>query len=327
MQVATPPFEPPLGLRSPHLQSILPTFAPRRWFVERRARALDAASVDRVIDCGDGVRLLGHHSRRPGGNGRLVILLHGWEGSAESHYMKSCGAHLFTLGYDVLRLNLRDHGPTHHLNPELFHSCRIAEVVGAVRAVQELCPGQPLSMVGYSLGGNFALRVAVRAPAAGIRLERVIAVCPVLDPRHTLECLEQGLWIYRNYFVLKWRRSLVKKRRAWPDLYDLDELLERSNLTRMTERLVLRFSGHPDLMSYLDGYAIVGEALATLAVPSRIVAAEDDPIIPVADLARLAPSPALEITITPRGGHCGFVDSITRESWIDRQVAAALAGR
>jgi predicted alpha/beta-fold hydrolase len=95
----------------------------------------------------------------------------------------------------------------------------------------------------------------------------------------------------------------------------------------MTERLVLRFSGHPDLMSYLDGYAIVGDALATLAVPSRIVAAEDDPIIPVADLARLAPSPALEITTTPRGGHCGFVDSIRRESWIDRQVAAALAGR
>jgi predicted alpha/beta-fold hydrolase len=198
MRVAAPPFAPPFGLRNPHLQSMLASLAPRRWFVTRRARELLAASRDVLVDCGDGVRLLGHHAPRPVGNGELVLLLHGWEGSAESIYVQSCAAHLYARGYDVFRLNLRDHGPTHHLNPELFHSCRIAEVVGAVRAVQALCPSQPLSLVGYSLGGNFALRVAVRAPAAGIRLRQVVAVCPVLDPAHTLERLEHGSWIYRN---------------------------------------------------------------------------------------------------------------------------------
>ncbi|MBS0395897.1 MAG: alpha/beta fold hydrolase [Proteobacteria bacterium] len=318
-------FEPPLGLRNPHLQTILASLAPRRWFVERRARSLAAASEDVVLDCGEGVRLLGHHAVAREGNGELVLLLHGWEGSAEATYVKSCAALLYERGFDVFRLNLRDHGPTHHLNPELFHSCRIAEVVGAVRAVQQRCPSRRLSLVGSSLGGNFALRVAVRAPAAGIRLRQVVAVCPVLDPRHTLERLEHGLWIYRNYFVLKWRRSLLLKRRAWPDLYDLDELLERSNLTSMTERLVLRYSGHPDLMSYLDGYAIVGPALAGLTVPARIIHALDDPIIPSEDLARLAPSPALTITTTARGGHCGFLDGFAGPSWIDREIAAILA--
>ena len=325
MSGAAPPFEPPLGLRNPHLQSILSSMMPRRWFVARRARELLGASRDVVVDCGDGVRLLGHHAVRQGGNGELVLLLHGWEGSAESIYVQSCGALLYARGFDVFRLNLRDHGPTHHLNPELFHSCRIAEVVGAVRAVQALFPSQPLSLVGYSLGGNFALRVAVRAPAAGIRLREVIAVCPVLDPAHTLEQLEHGSWIYRNYFVLKWRRSLLKKRQAWPDLYDLDEMLEDRNLTAMTERLVLRYSGYPDLMSYLAGYAIVGPVLATLAVPSRIIAALDDPIIPAADLARLALTPALRITTTPRGGHCGFLEGLAGESWADRKIAALLA--
>jgi uncharacterized protein len=318
------PFEPPLGLRNPHLQSVLASQMPRRWFVERRARELVAASHDVIVDCGEGVRLLGHHAPRRDGNGELVLLLHGWEGSAESIYVLSCAAHLYALGFDVFRLNLRDHGPTHHLNPELFHSCRIAEVVGAVRAVQASHPAQRLSLVGYSLGGNFALRVAARAPEAGIRLRQVIAVCPVLDPAHTLERLEHGSWIYRNYFVLKWRRSLLKKRRAWPDLYDLDELLEERNLTSMTERLVLRYSGYPDLMSYLGGYAIVDAALAKLAVPSRIITALDDPIIPAGDLERLAATPALRITATARGGHCGFLDRLARESWADRQIAALL---
>ncbi|HUO95632.1 MAG TPA: alpha/beta fold hydrolase [Steroidobacteraceae bacterium] len=322
---AAAPFEPPRGLRNPHLQSILASLAPRRHFVARRARAVLAASRDIVVDCGDGVRLLGHHSPQPEPARNLVLLLHGWEGSAESLYVLSCAALLYERGFDVFRLNLRDHGPTHHLNPELFHSCRIAEVVGAVRAVQARFPAQPLSLVGYSLGGNFALRVAVRAPAAGIRLKQVVAVCPVLDPVHTLECLEHGSWIYRNYFVLKWRNSLVKKRRAWPDLYDLDELLADRNLTSMTERLVLRYSGFPDLMTYLTGYAIVGEVLAPLAVRARIIASLDDPIIPASDLARLAKSAALSITTTARGGHCGFIDGLRRESWADRQVLAILS--
>jgi predicted alpha/beta-fold hydrolase len=325
MRVEAPPFEPPLGLRNPHLQSILASQPPRRGFVMRRARALLAESRDVQVDCGDGVRLLGHHTARPGGRGELVLMVHGWEGSAESIYVLSCAAHLYALGYDVFRLNLRDHGPTHHLNPELFHSCRIAEVVGAVRTVQELAGARPLSLVGYSLGGNFALRVAVRAPAAGIRLRRVVAVCPVLDPVHTLDRLEHGAWIYRSYFVRKWRRSLLKKRQAWPDLYDLDELLEPRGLAAMTEQLVLRFAGYPDLLSYLRGYAIVGPALATLAVPSRILSALDDPIIPASDLDRLADPPALGITTTAHGGHCGFLDNLRRESWADRQIAAILS--
>ena len=325
MRPDTPHFEPPLGLRNAHLQSTLASLMPRRWFVARRARKLVAASRDVLVECGDGVRLLGHHAARAGGNRELVLLLHGWEGSAESIYVLSCAALLYARGFDIFRLNLRDHGPTHHLNPELFHSCRIAEVVGAVRAVQTLCPAQRLSLVGYSLGGNFALRVAVRAPDAGIRLRQVIAVCPVLDPAHTLAALEHGSWIYRNYFVLRWRRSLLRKRHAWPDLYDLDELLEERSLTSMTEQLVLRYTAFPDLLSYLGGYAIVGPALATLAVPSRIIAALDDPLIPARDLERLARSPTLAITTTGRGGHCGFLDSLTAASWADRQIAAILA--
>jgi predicted alpha/beta-fold hydrolase len=79
-------------------------------------------------------------------------------------------------------------------------------------------------------------------------------------------------------------------------------------------------------MSYLAGYAIVGPALATLTVPSRIVAALDDPIIPAGDLVRLAATPALEVTTTERGGHCGFLDGFAGPSWADRQIAALLAG-
>jgi predicted alpha/beta-fold hydrolase len=318
-------FEPPRWLRNPHLQSILPSSALRRAFVLRRAAPVLAASRDVLLDCGDGVRLLGHYAAQPVESRDLVVLIHGWEGSAESRYVLSAAAYLHARGFAIFRLNLRDHGPTHALNEGLFHSCRIAEVVGAVRAVQALHPASRLSLAGYSLGGNFSLRVAVRAPAAGIRLTQVVAVCPVLDPEHTLESLERGLWIYRDYFVHKWRSSLRRKRRAWPDHYDFGVLLRQRDLTHLTEQLVLRYTEYPTLRDYLHGYAIVGEVLAALEVPSRILTALDDPIIPASDLERLARSPALTISATRHGGHCGFLEGIAGPSWADRELYATLA--
>jgi len=325
------PFRPPPWLGNPHVQSIVPSLPLRRRSVERRCRALLGVSTPEVIDCGEGVRLLAYRAtpRGPGRSPatRLAVLLHGWEGSADSLYVLSLGQLLLDHGYEVVRLNLRDHGDSHHLNAEIFHSCRIGEVVGAVQRLQALSPAAGLNLVGFSLGGNFFLRVAARAAAAGLRLEHTVAICPVLDPQHTLQNLERGWALYRRYFILKWRRSLRRKQAAWPGLYDLRAALELDTLTDMTDHLVRVYGGFPSLAEYLRGYAIVGDVLATIASPTRVIAAADDPIIPAADLARLARPASLRITCTRQGGHCGFYEGGSGSTWLEREVLATLEQR
>ena len=93
---------------------------------------------------------------------------------------------------------MRDHGPSHHLNPELFNSNRLAEVVGAVKRLQTLFPDRPLFLAGFSLGVNFALRVGLRAPSHGIEVRQIVAVCAVLEHEHTLKALETGWFGYRQ---------------------------------------------------------------------------------------------------------------------------------
>jgi predicted alpha/beta-fold hydrolase len=300
----------------------------RRIRVERQARAVIAASRRFVLDCGDGARLLGWYADPPSSEDRqpqrLAVLLHGWEGSSESLYILSVSQLLHERGFAVMRLNLRDHGGSHALNEGLFHSCRIAEVVGAVARVQALFPAARLSLAGFSLGGNFVLRVGARADAAGIRIARIIAVCPVLDPATTLAALETGPAMYRHYFLLKWRRSLRAKQAAWPAAYDFSELLFERSLTAMTERMVLKHTDFPDLASYLRGYAITGDALAGLQVPTRIITSRDDPMILARDLDRISRPAALELTLTARGGHCGYMDSLHGPSWIDRAIVEDL---
>ena len=328
-----PDFDPPRWLRGAHLQSILPSFPGRRPLVERRARPLLAASRELLLDCGDGVRLQAFHAAAPPAAraacrapGRpTAVLLHGWEGSARSLYVLSLAQALLENGHDVVRLNLRDHGDTHHLNRDLFHSCRLPEVVGAVRRLQALMPAQPLALAGFSLGGNFMLRVAAEAPAAGLRIARAIGISPVLHPATSMDALETGPAIYRRYFIHKWTRSLRRKQAAWPGEFEFGDLLSSGDLRRMTHELVSRHSGFGEVADYFDGYAITGGRLAGLQVPSTIVAALDDPIIPAVDLPRLARPPALRVVTTATGGHCGFFDRWSGPGWVDRFVVAELA--
>ncbi len=318
-------FRPPAWIANRHLQSILPSLPLRRPAVARRAAAVSAASRPLVLDCGDGVRLLGLHAAPPAGGEpappRLAVLLHGWEGSADSLYLLSVAQLLHERGFDVVRLNLRDHGGTHALNRELFHSCRLPEVVGAVRQLQAIFPGHRLMLAGFSLGGNFCLRVGARAREAGLSIARIVAVCPVLDPATTLDALERGPAVYHQYFLHKWRRSLQLKQEAWPDAYDFGDMIADRSLRSMTERMVLKHTDYPDLATYLSGYAVTGALLESLETPTRLITSADDPMILAGDLARIARPSSLELTVTSRGGHCGFLDALRGPSWVDRQIA------
>jgi len=287
-----------------------------------------AASKEVLLECGDGVVLQALHSspaRRGREHGKKVaVLLHGWEGSADSQYLLSLAQTLFEQGLEVVRLNLRDHGATHHLNRELFHSCRLPEVVGAVQALARRFP-MPMVLAGFSLGGNFMLRVAAHREARDLPIERVIAISPVLDPAITLDTLENGLAIYEHYFILKWSRSLARKQLVWPGHYDFEELLRLNNLREMTRELVIRHTEYPTLEDYLAGYAITGDRLTTLAAPATVLTSLDDPIIIANDLARLARNPRLEIATFAHGGHCGFIESLRDGNWIDGEVVKLLS--
>lgn len=316
---AAPEFRPARGLGNAHLQSFLASTGPRRALTSRRAHALRAAAREELLDCGEGIRLHGVYSPHPRAERGLAILIHGWHGTADSAYLLSAATYLFGRGFSVFRLHLRDHGPSHHLNRELFNSTRLPEVVAAVRRITALHPHGRTFLGGFSLGGNFALRVALAAPAAGIALDRVVAVCPVLDPARTMEALERSP-VYHEYFRRKWRHALLQKLLHFPDHGYGEELRQLRSLGAMNQFFVPRYTGFADTPSYLDAYAITGERLAGLTMPSHIITSRDDPVIPAADLARLARPPALTIELTERGGHCGFIMDWRLHSWIDGRL-------
>ncbi|MFA7555843.1 MAG: alpha/beta fold hydrolase [Spongiibacteraceae bacterium] len=313
-------YQPPLLLRNPHIQSIFASTAPRKWVIQRRAKELLQASTTCILDCGEGIRLQGEYASKPKNQHGLVILIHGWLGGHNSLYLLSAGQYLFQRGYNVFRLNLRDHGDSNHLNKALFNSTRINEVVNAIKAVQQQFPHTNNYLAGFSLGGNFALRVAAQAPKHAIKLDQVVAICPVINPHKTNRNLHDGLFIYHNYFKKKWQRSLMDKLRHYPEHNYGETLSTLTTLDQMNQYFVPNHTDFNNVTEYLNGYSISGDHLANLSVPCHIISSADDPIIRAEDLQELANNPKLSIELTRHGGHCGYINDYGLNSWVDGRL-------
>jgi predicted alpha/beta-fold hydrolase len=93
----------------------------------------------------------------------------------------------------------------------------------------------------------------------------------------------------------------------------------------MTDFFVRRYTDYPDLRQYLQGYAITEDRLANLGVNTSVLLAEDDPVIPIADLNRVARPQQLTIDRSEFGGHCGFIGNAGSGSWLDSYLLDRLA--
>lgn len=336
----SPLFKPTLGLRQADLQSILASLRLRRWLLRRGGSVVEAVAKPVNLYCTDAT-LQAHvslqkdqpvtensHDTSKG----LVILIHGWEGSHESVYLLSLAATLYAQGYDVCRLNLRDHGATHHLNTELFHACRLDEVYEAVAQLLEQYAKADVksttALVGFSLGGNFALRVGLQAShdAVGLGLDKIYAISPVLNPKLASQRISAAKG-YHRYFMRKWRRSLQAKQASFPQEYDFGAAVKLNTMQALTDYFIdAKLLPYPDSDTYFSGYQIKPEQLAEMAIDSQIIMAADDPVIPVDDFFSIEEHEKLKLQLFAHGGHCGFIENWRLQPFTNRLITADLAG-
>lgn len=314
-------FTPPRLLRSPHLQTLLSS---------RLVRGADGVGEDLIagaevvtLECRDGARL--QAMVNPPRTGRAgapwVLLIHGWLGRADSPYVRRASAALHGAGFGVARLLLRDHGDTAHLNETMFNAARLDEVVDAANALAQRHPVEApgaasWGLLGFSLGGNFVLRLAANAELSA-RFESALAVCPVLDPAEAVAELDNGFFAYRQYFLGKWRRSLLAKQAAFPDRYDFSEALALNRVGTLTDYFVARHTEFRDAGEYYSHYTLGPDLLAALRMPTRILATEDDPVVPARHARALQAADAQRVTLSRYGGHCGFIRDFALGSALD----------
>ena len=192
------------------------------------------------------------------------------------------------------------------------------------QAVHQLCGSaeqKPAFLTGFSLGGNFALRIArkmLQTPIAN--LCHVAAISPVLDPAKSTSKIDQYPLI-RIYFLKKWIQSLRKKQKLFPAIYDFSDVLSLKTIQAVTDRLLQKYSDFNSACEYFREYSLLEDTIKDLPVPATIITAKDDPIIPVEDFYRLELNHRTNLATHAFGGHNGFIDGIFLKSWYEQKLA------
>jgi hypothetical protein len=315
-------FVAPGYLQNAHLQTLLNSQGPRKWRARAILRQLDSSSL--VLTAADGTRLLAELDQAATGDrSTLVVLVHGWEGSSRSSYLVTTAARLLAEGCDVLRVNLRDHGDSHHLNRELFNSTRSPEVASALQGYVDQQDYARLFLAGFSLGGSFALRIAADS-GLQLGLAACVAVCPPIDPAHAMDALNNGFFGYERYFFRRWSESLRRKLACFPELGYAGDLACARTLDDLNRLFIPRHTIYDRVEDYFKAYSLVGDRLSALALPAHLIASQDDPIIPVDDLSRIEPNAHLQVEIQRHGGHCGFIENLAANSWVEDRLLQIL---
>jgi predicted alpha/beta-fold hydrolase len=311
-------FKPPLFLSGSFTQ----TFLNSNRFRNKGIQKFDTWAREIAVDCGESPQqgrrellqaFISEHIEKPKG---LVIIIHGWEGSHNSAYVISTGRYFFNKGFNICRRNLRDHGTSHRLNEGFFLGTMSPEAfVGVKDIIEKYSMGLPVFLMGFSLGGNFSVRIAKHASDENYQnLKRVVAINPPLDPYNSQKHLDKSKK-FCMYFLRKWKRSLQIKQELFPHLYDFSDLLKMDNSEEMSDVILKRYTNFKDLADYYARYTLTNGWLDKVTVPLVVIMAKDDPIISYEDFVSTEMSPAVDLLLQNNGGHCGYIKNYKLESW------------
>lgn len=255
-----------------------------------------------------------------------MILAHGLEGSSASVYMLGTAAKAFGAGFNVVRLNHRNCGGTEHLTPTLYHSGMSGDLLAVIRELIEHDKLDRIFLVGFSMSGNMALKLAGEgAETLPRELSAVCAVSPSVDLSASAQAIEQPAnRFYLQSFLRSLRRRIRHKQKLYPELYDATDL----HLVRTIRDFDERFTAAHGGFSNADDYYARASALPLMGrirIPTLIIHAQDDPFIPFEPLRHpsIKANPYLLLLAPQNGGHVGFVASETEGEdrfWAENRI-------
>jgi predicted alpha/beta-fold hydrolase len=305
----TPPLRPPRFLVGGQRQTLC-----GYWL--RRFMRWPLPSDDLPVDAGEGVRLLLRASWQPGAraDNPALVIVHGLGGSDASSYAVALGRHAYALGWHVVRMNMRGCGGGEALCPLLYNAGLDTDLLAVVDEVARRVPR--LAVVGFSLGGNLALLLAGRRRGALPRgLAAVVAVSPPVDLSACADALEAPAnRFFQRHFVRMLAAGYRRRSRARPDLFPAGLEQGLRTVRAFDDRITAPFGGYASAAEYYERSS-AGPWLAHIERPALVLAAEDDPMIPGATVARWPLSPSVRREMTATGGHVGFLAPTRAPGW------------
>ena len=317
-----PPFDPHPLVGGKHLQTVYSVLFP-----PKNTLRMEYLLEDKLLSLPDGDRLWLEHNpplaKNPpvtGAvpfNGCYLVLIHGMEGSSDSHYMISVGREALHRGFGVIRMNHRNCGKGFGYAKKPYNAGISSDVLEVLKYVYKSFT-KKIFVVGFSLSANLLLKFFGEERknqfASGFA-----AISPPLDLNKNCEFIDsiKGR-IYREHFLITLKEKLKS------GIYDIPPHQVRRGLKAKTffdfdDFITAPASGYTGVMEYYRKCSCINY-LHKIKTPGVVIHAEDDPVVPSDVWKSVDWSSFKTITsvLTKKGGHVGFVSKKEKSSRPDR---------
>jgi predicted alpha/beta-fold hydrolase len=239
---------------------------------------------------------------------RLVILSHGLEGNTTRQYITGMVKLLNRHGFDCLAWNFRSCGGEMNQTARFYHSGATEDLDAVVNNAFEKGYSD-VRLMGFSLGGNLTLKyLGEQGSAIDSRIKGAIVFSVPMDLKAcSLSIIEPRNQVYMRRFLNTLKPKVVEKARFFPEKISLEDHQLVRTLYDFDDIYTARLHGFKGADHY---YAECSSKffVEPISVPTTIINAENDPIVPFESLPveLLRSHSHVTLVATKDGGHCGF---------------------
>lgn len=306
------PFEPLLS--NPHLLTILGNFWPRSYDLSR------FPLENHFIRTDEETQILVQTQRPVAAPVGEIVMVHGLEGGGDSGYIHSMAWDALHAGFIAHRFHMRTCGGTENLCKTLYHAGLTSDLHAFLRELDG--HSLPVFLIGFSLGGNVALKLAGELGETDL-IDGVCAISTPIDLAAGVRRIGKlDNRLYERRFLSRMRARLLATGR-----YTLAELEGARTLYEIDDRITAPSFGFEGADHY---YATQSSQnyLDRIRVPTLLITAKDDVFIPFESYRHpaFASNPYLHLIATERGGHLGFLSRRGARFWVDEVAIDFLKG-
>lgn len=289
-------FHPAWWLPGPHAQTLFASLFGRTVALRARRERLELPDGDFIdID-------------HMGESGPVVLLLHGLEGSSRSHYIRIVAERLTAAGLRAIVMHFRGCSGAPNRLARGYHSGETGDLATVLDVLARRGPGQtPAAAVGFSLGGNVLLKYLGERGSDTV-LGCAVAVSVPFRLDRCADRINLGFSRFYQWILLRSiKRSLARKAEVLRARIDLQAVADSRSFWEFDDRVTAPLHGFRDVHDYY-GRSSSRQYLKGIRVPTLILQAKDDPLIP----PDAVPSPdelsaSIDLELSNHGGHVGFV--------------------
>ena len=311
-------YEPDLIFKNCHVNTVYRTFFGKngQLFKRKRLELPDHDFIDLDISSVN--------------SKKVVIAIHGLEGSSRSSYIQSLTNVLNNNGYDVVAMNLRSCSGVLNRLISSYHSGKTEDLNSVIQYLNQHYHYDEIHIVGYSLGGNLVFKyMGENGSQIPANIQSAIGVSVPCDLKAS--AVKMNTLSNRPYltmFMRSLRNKAIQKLKEHPDSFLTKEaIISTKDFKDFDDVYTAPAHGFKNAEDYWARSSAI-KYLGSIKTPTLLITALDDPFFSkdCYPFKEAAENSCFFMEATPHGGHVGFntTFNVNHNNWHENRIVGFL---